>query len=212
VEVTELAVPGTYEFAPRPAEDARGLVLEAMRADAFAGAIGHAFHLAQVNLSVSRRGVIRGVHYVALPGQAKYVCCVRGAVLDIAVDLRIGSPGFGTYAVTRLDDTEMRAVYMPVGVGHAYLSLSDDSTVVYLMSAPYIPARQRAVHPLDPELALPWAGEPAGVDPVLSGQDDAAPTLAAARARGLLPTYADCLRIERLRERTGPDRTTTTPR
>lgn len=210
MEVTELAVPGTYEFAPRLAEDERGLVLEAMRGDAFTAATGFPFHLAQVNLSVSRRGVIRGIHYVALPGQEKYVCCVRGAVLDIAVDLRTGSPSFGEYAVTRLDDTLMRAVYMPVGVGHAYLSLTDDSTVVYLMSAPYIPDRQRAVHPLAPELGLPWDQEPAGVAPVLSKQDDAAPGLTEAAARGLLPSYDACLRIDALRGRTGTE--TTEPR
>lgn len=196
MEVTELAVAGTYEFVPSPAGDARGLVLEAMRADVFAQAAGKEFSLAQVNLSVSRRGVIRGVHYVALPGQEKYVFCVRGAVLDIAVDLRIGSPTFGAHAVTRLDDAGMQAVYMPIGVGHAYLSLTDDSTVMYLMSAPYIPERQRAVHPLDPELGLDWACEEAGQQPLLSPQDDVAPTLAAAAERDLLPAYTDCQRIE----------------
>jgi dTDP-4-dehydrorhamnose 3,5-epimerase len=102
------------------------------------------------------------------------------------VDLRVGSPAFGQVDSVRLDPQDRRAVYLPEGVGHAFVALEDDSCVVYLCSTSYAPGRERGVNPLDPELALPL---PAGLDLVLSDKDRAAPTLAEARAAGELPTW-----------------------
>jgi dTDP-4-dehydrorhamnose 3,5-epimerase len=135
--------------------------------------------------------VLRGVHFAAVPpSQAKYVYCPKGAVLDVVVDIRVGSPTFGEWDAVQLDDVDRRAVYVSEGLGHAFVSLADGSAVTYLCSTGYNPAREFGIQPLDPELELPW---PADVTPILSEKDASAPTLRAAAEQGLLPTYADCL-------------------
>ena len=187
MDIRELAVPGALEITPRQFGDDRGTFLEWFKDEAFATAVGHDLALAQANCSVSRRGVLRGIHYADVPpGQAKYVTCVRGAVLDVAVDIRVGSPTFGAWDSVLLDTVDRRAIYLAEGLGHAFLSLEDDSTVVYLCSEGYAPAREHEIHPLDPAIAIAW---PADVEPLLSPKDAAAPTLDAARAAGLLPEW-----------------------
>lgn len=187
----ELSVPGCFEIAPAVHADPRGLFLEWFRADQLAELVGRRFAVVQANHSISRRGTLRGVHYALVPpGQAKYVYCPRGAVLDIVVDLRSGSPTYGVSDSARLDDVDRRAVYIPEGVGHAFMALADDSALTYLCSSAYDPTRERAVHPLDPALALPW---PTDLDPVLSDRDHAAPTLAQASDRGALPSWESCV-------------------
>jgi dTDP-4-dehydrorhamnose 3,5-epimerase len=190
VEIRELAVPDAYEITPRQFRDERGVFLEWYRFEPLTDAVGHPLRLAQANCSVSTRGVVRGIHLADVPpGQAKYVTCLRGAVLDVAVDIRVGSPAFGTVDSVRLDDADRRAVYLAEGLGHAFMALSDEAIVAYLCSEPYAPARERGVHPLDPELAMPW---PADVEPVLSPKDAQAPMLATAQHQGLLPSYDAC--------------------
>lgn len=198
MDVAELSIPGAWVFVPRLHPDARGVFLEAFRSEPFAAAVGHRFTLAQVNTSVSRAATLRGVHYADVPpGQAKYVTCARGAVLDVVVDIRVGSPSFGHSEAVPLDDVDRRAVYLSEGLGHAFCALTDDATLVYLCSSPYDPGREHGLHPLDPDLALPW---PAGLSPLLSEKDAAAPSLASAAAAGLLPSYSACrARLEELR-------------
>jgi dTDP-4-dehydrorhamnose 3,5-epimerase len=187
MQIRPLAVPGAWEATPRQFADKRGVFLEWFTAASFSGASGHRFDLAQANVSVSARGVLRGIHVADVPpGQAKYVTCVAGAVLDVVVDLRVGSPTFGTWDSTLLDAVDRRAVYLAEGLGHAFLSLEDGSTVVYLCSEPYAPAREHEVHPLDPALGIAW---PADLEPLLSPKDAAAPTLAEAAERGILPSW-----------------------
>jgi dTDP-4-dehydrorhamnose 3,5-epimerase len=131
------------------------------------------------------------VHYADVPpSQAKYVYCPRGAVLDVVVDIRVGSPTFGEWDAVRLDDVDRRAVYIAEGLGHAFLALEDESCVTYLCSTGYAPAREHGVTPLDPVLGL---SVPAGEAALVSAKDRAAPTLADARAAGLLPDYQACL-------------------
>ena len=188
----ELAVPGAFEITPQQFGDPRGLFLEAFKAGPFVDAVGHAFDLQQANCSVSAAGVLRGIHFADVPpSQAKYVMCVKGAVLDVVVDIRVGSPTFGTWDAVLLDDVDRRAIYLSEGLGHAFMSLEDGSTVLYLCSSGYAPGREHGIHPLDPDLAIAWptttrAGTP--LSPVLSEKDEAAPTLEEARAQGLLPT------------------------
>lgn len=190
MQVRELAVPGAVEFIPRIFPDARGLFVAPFQESAFVAALGHGLHLAQSNHSVSRRGVIRGVHFSDVPpGQAKYVHCARGALLDVAVDVRVGSPTFGRWDVVRLDDQAYRAVYLAEGVGHAFIALTDGTVMAYLCSTGYHPGTERTVNPLDPALALPW---PTDLEPVLSDKDRMAPTLAEAAAAGILPRWEDC--------------------
>ena len=195
MQYRELAVPGAWEVTPRQFGDPRGVFLEWFKEAPFAEAAGHSLALAQANLSVSAAGVLRGVHFADVPpGQAKYVTCARGAVLDVVVDLRVGSPTFGTWDAVLLDDVDRRAVYVPEGLGHAFCSLEDDSTVLYLCSAPYAPGREHGVHPLDPELGIAWPTTGRDGRPLthqLSDKDAAAPTLAQAREQGLLPRAED---------------------
>ncbi|MFG2180315.1 dTDP-4-dehydrorhamnose 3,5-epimerase family protein [Streptomyces abikoensis] len=184
-----MTIEGAWEVTPRLHADDRGMFTEWYRFDRLAEAVGHPLRLAQANLSVSRRDVVRGIHFADVPpGQAKYVTCVRGAVLDVVVDLRVGSPTYGHWESTRLDDSDRRAVYLAEGLGHGFRALTDDATVSYLCSQPYDPAHEHTVHPFDPELAVDWGA----VAPVLSPRDEAAPSLAEARAAGLLPDYRAC--------------------
>lgn len=189
-DVERLGIEGALVLEPTVLSDPRGDFLEWFRGAEFTAAAGHDLPLGQANLSVSARGVLRGIHFADVPpGQAKYVTCVRGEVLDVVVDLRVGSPTFGSWEPVPLDDRKHRAVYLSEGLGHAFMALTDGATVVYLCSEPYAPGREHGVHPLDPELGIEW---PAGVAPVLSDKDAAAPSLAEARDGGLLPAYETC--------------------
>uniref|UniRef100_UPI003D8AB16D dTDP-4-dehydrorhamnose 3,5-epimerase family protein n=1 Tax=Gordonia sp. B7-2 TaxID=3420932 RepID=UPI003D8AB16D len=201
MKVRPLAIDGAWELTPVQHGDARGLFAEAFKADLLAEVIGHRFDLAQVNLSVSAAGVLRGVHFADVPpGQAKYVTCASGAILDVIVDIRVGSPTFGTYDTVLLDDADRRAVYLAEGLGHAFCALADHSTVTYLCSTGYNPSAEHGINPLDPALGIEWPtlgrdGTPLTYE--LSGKDTAAPSLAEARDSGLLPSYDDvtaCLR------------------
>lgn len=193
----ELAVPGAWEFTPTQHGDPRGVFLEWFRGAEFRDVVGHGLELGQANCSVSAAGVLRGIHFADVPpGQAKYVTCARGAVWDVAVDLRIGSPTFGAWDAVLLDDVDRRAIYLSEGLGHAFVSLEDDSTVMYLCSTPYAPGREHGVHPLDAELGIEWptrARDGSPLVPLLSEKDAAAPSVADAREAGLLPRYEDVL-------------------
>lgn len=186
MKIRPLSIDGAWEVTTVIHRDARGVFLEWYRFDRLAEAVGHPLDLAQANLSVSARGVVRGIHYTDVPpGQAKYVTCVRGAVLDVVVDLRLGSPTFGRWESVRLDDVDRSAVYLAEGLGHGFCALTEDATVAYLCSLTYQPATERAVHPLDPELGIEWPV----AEPILSAKDAAAPALADAR----LPDHQTCL-------------------
>ncbi|GAB2992933.1 dTDP-4-dehydrorhamnose 3,5-epimerase [Amycolatopsis acidiphila] len=190
MKVRELAVRDAYEFTPQQFPDHRGLFVAPFQETALVEAVGHRLRLAQTNHSVSRRGTIRGVHFADTPpGQAKYVYCPSGALLDVIVDLRVGSPTFGRWDAVRLDSVEFRAVYLAEGLGHAFVALEENTAMAYLCSTGYNPGGEHGITPLDPELGLPW---PADLPPILSEKDTAAPTLAQAREAGLLPGYEAC--------------------
>ncbi|MEU1969695.1 dTDP-4-dehydrorhamnose 3,5-epimerase [Micromonospora sediminicola] len=184
-----LAIDGAWEMVPHQHGDPRGIFMEWYRFDRLTEAVGHPLRLAQGNLSVSARHVVRGIHFADVPpGQAKYVTCVRGAVLDVIVDLRIGSPTFGHWQGVRLDDVQRRAVYIAEGLGHGFCALTSDACLMYLCSATYNPAHEHSIHPLDPDLAIDWPTDA----PLLSDRDAAAPSLALARTRRMLPDYRTC--------------------
>lgn len=195
MEYRELTVPGAWEVTPKQFGDPRGVFLEWFKDAPFVDEVGHSLSLSQANCSVSAAGVLRGIHFADVPpGQAKYVTCARGAVLDVAVDIRVGSPTFGQWDSVLLDDVSRRAIYLSEGLGHAFLSLEDDSTVLYLCSTGYSAGREHGIHPLDPDVGIAWPtqgrdGRP--LTPLLSDKDQAAPGLAAASASGLLPAQAD---------------------
>ena len=188
--MSPLRFDGVYQFDPVLRPDDRGVFLESFKANTFADAVGHTFDLAQMNISVSKGGTIRGVHFADVPpGQAKYVQCFAGSILDIVVDIRVGSPTFGDYDAVELSAESRTGLYIPEGFGHAFCALSDSATVGYLCSEGYSPQREHGIHPLDPDLALPW---PATASPVLSAKDAAAPTFSQAREFGLLPNFDTC--------------------
>ena len=201
VLVRELSVAGALEITPLQHDDDRGVFLEWFREDEFRKATGHEFRLAQANCSVSRAGTLRGIHFAELPpSQAKFVTCVHGAALDVVIDLRVGSPTYGAWDSVHLDDEDRRAIYLPEGMGHAFMALEDQTVVNYLCSTPFAPDREHAIHPLDPAIGISWpttARDGRELSPLLSPKDDAAPTLAEVRDRGLLPSYDDALAFAR---------------
>ena len=190
MEFRPLAIDGAWEVTPRQFPDDRGVFLESFRGDKLAEQLGHRLDVVQTNVSVSSRGTVRGIHFADVPpSQAKYVTVLSGSLLDFIVDLRVGSPTFGQWDSVLLDPLDRRAVYLAEGLGHAFVALEDDTTALYLCSAAYTPEREHGIHPLDPDVGLIL---PAGLEPLLSPKDAAAPTLAQAQQQGLLPSYAAC--------------------
>jgi len=190
VDVVQSAVPDAFVVTPKQHRDERGVFLECYRSDFLADALGYSLSLRQANCSVSAAGVLRGIHSAGLPpGQAKYVTCVQGAVLDVIVDIRVGSPTFGQWDSVRLDDRDRKAVYISEGLGHAFISLTDGATVFYMCSDVYSPNREFGINALDPEIGIEW---PQNLKPNLSPKDEAAPMLDEAAAAGILPSFDDC--------------------
>lgn len=190
MQARELGIGGVWAFTPLVWADPRGAFLESFKSASCEATTGRRFDLRQSNISVSRSGTVRGIHFAQVPpGQAKYVQCVRGAILDVVVDIRVGSPTFGQWEAVRLDDEKREALFVSEGLGHGFCALTPEVTVDYLCSEPYAPSREFGIHPLDPALGIPW---PADVEIVLSDKDAAAPTLAEAEAQGLLPEFSKC--------------------
>ena len=186
--IRELTVPNAYEITPKLYRDERGVFLEWYRFDKLAEVVGHSLDLRQANTSVSRRGVVRGIHFADIPpGQAKYVTATHGAVLDYVIDIRVGSPTFGKWDSVLLDDVDRKAIYLSEGLGHTFVALTENATVSYLVSETFRPGREHGINPLDAEIGLvfpPEAGEL-----LLSDKDTEAPSLSEAAASGLLPTW-----------------------
>ncbi|MGK9273353.1 dTDP-4-dehydrorhamnose 3,5-epimerase [Williamsia muralis] len=195
--IEPLSIDGAWEITPKKFGDPRGLFMEAFRGDLLAEVIGHPFDLQQANLSVSAAGVLRGVHFADVPpGQAKYVSCPKGAIFDVVVDIRVGSPTFGAWDGALLDDVDRRALYIGEGLGHAFVALEDNSVVTYLCSTGYNPTGEHGINPLDPAIGIEFpttARDGSDLAFTLSDKDTAAPTLAEAEASGLLPEYTDVI-------------------
>jgi dTDP-4-dehydrorhamnose 3,5-epimerase len=173
VEISQTGLPGLLVIAPAVHRDARGFFAETARSDRFEEA-GIREAWVQDNHSRSARGVLRGMHFAIGDGQAKLVRCARGAILDVAVDIRRGSPTYGRWEAVRLDDETLREVYVPVGFAHGFLVLSDVADVVYRCSAYYDPALERGFAWNDPAVGIDWGL----ADPTVSERDRSAPALA----------------------------------
>ena len=206
VLIEETKIPGAFTVTPQQHRDDRGVFLEWFRSDTFVETTGHRFTIAQANCSVSAAGTLRGIHFAQLPpSQAKYLTCPSGAILDVVVDIRVGSPTFGQWDAVQLDDENRKALYLAEGLGHAFMALADDTVVNYLCSAPYAPGREHGVHPLDPAIGIAWpthGRDGSALTASLSPKDDQAPALADLVDSGLLPTYdeveeyVDSLRVD----------------
>lgn len=182
----ELRVPGAWEITPAIHPDPRGLFFEWFTDREFAEMTGHRLDLHQANVSVSSAGVLRGLHFAQLPpSQAKYVTCLRGAVFDVVVDIRVGSPTFGQWDSVLLDDEDRRSIYLSEGLAHGFLAMEENSTVAYMCSAGYAPGREHTIRATDPAIGIDWPIS----DFVLSDRDAEAPLLADVEAAGQLPTW-----------------------
>jgi dTDP-4-dehydrorhamnose 3,5-epimerase len=184
MRMLETTLSGPVFLAPTVHGDERGFFLESYRRSALAE-LGVADAFVQDNHSRSRQGVVRGMHYQ--PGQAKLVRCVRGAILDVLVDIRVGSPQFGRWEGFRLDDSEHHQLYVPDGFAHGFCVLSEIADVTYKVSSYYDPDAESGFSYADPEVGIDWP------DPdrlIGSDRDRSAPTLT--QRRDTLPfAYAD---------------------
>ncbi len=172
MESLPTTLPGPLLLAPTVHGDERGFFLEAFRARTLA-ALGVGDEFVQDNHSRSSRGIVRGMHFQS--GQAKLVRCVRGAILDVVVDIRPGSPRFGGWEAFTLDDVAHRQVYVPDGFAHGFCVLSEIADVTYKISAYYDPASEGGFAFDDPEVAIEW---PQSQPLTASPRDRRAPSLA----------------------------------
>ena len=190
MQVSPTSIPGSWLFTPTLHSDDRGIFCESFTSRSFVDSVGHSLDVKQTNVSVSSRGTLRGIHFADVPpGQAKYVQCYAGRILDVVVDIRVGSPTFGTWEAVELNSESRQALYIAEGLGHAFCALSESATVGYMCSEPYAPTREDGIHPLDSDLGITW---PAALDLQLSPKDAAAPSFAEAIETGLLPQWDEC--------------------
>jgi dTDP-4-dehydrorhamnose 3,5-epimerase len=152
--------------------DERGFMLESFSRDAWRE-LGVEVDFVQQNHSRSSQGTLRGIHFQTEPGQAKLVRCPRGQILDVAVDLRRGSPTYGQWEAHVLDDVKHRQLFVPVGFGHGFAVLSEVADVDYQVSSYYDPATEDGIACDDPEVGVDWQVS----EPLLSERDKKAPKL-----------------------------------
>ena len=181
MKVTPTSLPEVLLIEPKVFGDARGFFMESFNQQAFDAAVGHAVAFVQDNHSRSARGVLRGLHYQLPPhAQGKLVRVTSGCVFDVAVDMRRSSPRFGRWAGGELSADNHHQLWIPPGFAHGFLVLSDTADFLYKTTDYYAPQAEGSVRWNDPALGIVWPD--AGVAPVLSGKDAAAPLLAAALA------------------------------
>jgi dTDP-4-dehydrorhamnose 3,5-epimerase len=183
MDILDTALPEVIIIAPRVFRDDRGHFLETFNAGSYASGVSLPHDFVQDNLSMSRKGVLRGLHLQNPGAQGKLVMVLQGAVLDVAVDLRVGSPTFGKYAAVELDSRSYRQLWVPRGFAHGFVVLSDEALFLYKCDAPYNRECELGIRWDDPEIGVAWGVE----RPVLSDKDAAAPLLAEVKAR--LPRY-----------------------
>jgi dTDP-4-dehydrorhamnose 3,5-epimerase len=172
-ERIETRIDGLVALEPKVFGDERGFLLETFRRDAWRD-FGIDAEFVQENHSRStQRGTLRGIHFQTDPGQGKLVRCPRGAIFDVAVDLRRGSPTYGQWEGHVLDDETHRQLWVPVGFGHGFQVLSEVADVVYKLTSIYDPATEAEIAWDDPDVGIEWPL----ADPLLSDRDRGAPRL-----------------------------------
>jgi dTDP-4-dehydrorhamnose 3,5-epimerase len=170
----ETRLDGPLLLAPTVHGDERGFFVETWREDAWSRA-GVPSRFVQDNHSRSRRGTVRGIHFQTRPGQGKLVRCARGAVLDVVVDLRRGSPTFGEWEAVELDDVHGHQLWIPIGFGHGFCVLSETADFVYKCTNYYDAATESGIRFDDPDVGIEW---PADIELLYSERDRNAPRLA----------------------------------
>ncbi|MDH6239006.1 dTDP-4-dehydrorhamnose 3,5-epimerase family protein [Aurantimicrobium minutum] len=188
MEINPLSTGGAFVCEPVVHSDLRGSFAEWFRADLFFQATGRDLDLRQGNISVSKKGVVRGIHFADVPpGQAKYVTCPYGSIIDFIVDIRVGSSTFGQWEAVEVNSKLRNAVFLSEGLGHAFVSLQDETVVSYLVTDTFKPDREHGINPLDPDLNIDF-GLPTE-QLLFSEKDKKAPTLKDALNMGLLPKW-----------------------
>ena len=169
MKVTRLSIPDVVLIEPKVFGDARGFFFESFNQRAFNQATGTDFQFVQDNHSKSSRGVLRGLHYQIRQPQGKLVRVVQGAVFDVAVDIRKNSPTFGQWVGVELSADNQRQLWVPPGLAHGFLVLSESAEFLYKTTDYYAPEHERCIAWNDPALAIAWPD--IGMAPVLSGKD-----------------------------------------
>jgi dTDP-4-dehydrorhamnose 3,5-epimerase len=178
MKVTPTDIEGVLILEPKVFGDARGFFMESFNQQAFDEAVGHPVSFVQDNHSRSAKGVLRGLHWQLPPhAQGKLVRVTQGAVFDVAVDVRPGSATFGRWVGVELSGENHKQLWIPAGLAHGFLVLSESADFLYKTTNYYAPQAECSVHWADPELGIAWPD--VGMAPTLSGKDAAAPGLAA---------------------------------
>jgi len=173
-KLTPLSIQGAWLFESPSHVDERGFFREWFKESVLREQLGREFHVAQTNLSRSKKGVVRGIHFsTAANGQAKWVTCANGRLWDVVVDIRPNSPTFRRWEAVELRAEEGKSVLISEGLGHAFLSLEDDTVISYLLTTPYSPRDEFSINPRDEEIAIAWPDMPL----LFSEKDAAAPSL-----------------------------------
>ena len=176
MNVQKTAIDGVLIFEPKLFGDARGFFMESFNQKIFDDAVGGHTAFVQDNHSRSAKGVLRGLHFQRAPhAQGKLVRCAAGAVFDVAVDIRRDSPTFGQWVGVELNAENQRQLWIPAGLAHGFLVLSESADFLYKTTDYYAPQAEGAVRWDDPDLAIAWPD--VGMAPLLSGKDAAAPLL-----------------------------------
>ena len=181
-----LGINGAWLVESEVFNDERGSFREWFKLDEIRNATGINFSVAQANTSTSKKGVIRGIHYsLSREGQAKWITCISGRILDIIVDIRPGSPTFTKWVQVELNSVNGKAVFIEAGLGHAFLSLESLSTASYLLTSTYSPNDELGINPLDPEIGIKWPISNSQM--IISGRDQESNTLSQSNIEGKLP-------------------------
>ncbi len=186
MKATRLAIPDVVLIEPKVFGDARGFFFESFNQKAFNEATGTNHAFVQDNHSRSSRGVLRGLHYQIQQAQGKLVRVARGAVFDVAVDIRRSSPTFGQWVGAQLSADNQHQLWVPPGFAHGFVVLSESADFLYKTTDYYAPQHERSIAWNDPSIGISWPALAQGQQPLLSAKDSAAPLLASLGADALL--------------------------
>ena len=189
MKFTPLGIEGAWLVESSVWEDERGSFQEWFKSDEVFEATGFNFLVQQANISSSKKNVIRGIHYSLAPGgQAKWVTCANGRIMDVVVDIRPNSPTYKKTDFVNLQAGDGKSILIGHGLGHAFISLENNTNVSYLLSSPYSPEFEYGIHPLDSELNINWdLGSDLVNAAIISAKDLVAPTLEERKLEGRLP-------------------------
>ena len=185
MKATRLSIPEVVLIEPKVFGDARGFFFESFNQKAFNEATGTNHQFVQDNHSRSSRGVLRGLHYQIQQAQGKLVRVARGAVFDVAVDIRRSSPTFGQWVGVELSEDNQHQLWVPPGFAHGFVVLSESADFLYKTTDYYAPQHEQSIAWNDPSIGISWPALAQGQQPLLSAKDSAAPLLASLGADAL---------------------------